>query len=95
MAQVKMFCPECGEELTSLGYNYDTGYIDFECPCCDWTGTDASALDEEEAMEMLAEDDEEDFGESEYLESGTDTRTEIHEYYPWSEKSLTKNNKKN
>jgi predicted RNA-binding Zn-ribbon protein involved in translation (DUF1610 family) len=32
-------CPECGSPyITSLGYNYDTGYIDYECDDCEYQG---------------------------------------------------------
>ena len=35
-------CPQCGEvfEQGDWNYNYDTGKLDFECPYCDWCGTE-------------------------------------------------------
>ena len=38
----KYFCPECGHEFVQgeYNYNYDTALLDFECPFCDWSGTD-------------------------------------------------------
>ena len=35
-------CPICGETLVQgdWNYNYDTGKLDFECPLCDWVGTE-------------------------------------------------------
>jgi predicted RNA-binding Zn-ribbon protein involved in translation (DUF1610 family) len=35
-------CPNCGETLVQgdWNYNYDTGKLDFECPLCDWVGTE-------------------------------------------------------
>lgn len=35
-------CPQCGEQLVqgNWDYNYDTAKLDFECPFCDWQGTD-------------------------------------------------------
>ena len=35
-------CPKCGHvfEQGEWNYNYDTGHLDFECPECDWSGTE-------------------------------------------------------
>ena len=35
-------CPECGTHFKQgcWNYNYDTGKLDFECPLCDWVGTE-------------------------------------------------------
>lgn len=35
-------CPKCGHifEQGEYNYNYDTGHLDFECPECDWSGTE-------------------------------------------------------
>lgn len=35
-------CPMCGETLVQgdWNYNYDTSKLDFECPHCDWVGSE-------------------------------------------------------
>lgn len=42
-------CPECGEvfEQGDWNYNYDTSYLDFECPHCGWFGNESEVLIEE------------------------------------------------
>lgn len=35
MKTEKLYCPNCGEELTNLGYNYDNGMVEYECKMCD------------------------------------------------------------
>lgn len=46
------YCNECGEELECLGYNYETGNVDYECPNC---GEFYTNLDDD------YDEDEEDF----------------------------------
>lgn len=53
--RVKKYCPICGEELIKVGYNYETGHIEFHCEDCDRTFIDEAALDEEEALELTDE----------------------------------------
>ena len=44
-------CPKCGHEFEQgeYNYNYDFGNLEFECPECDWKGTeDMVDIDEDE-----------------------------------------------
>ena len=51
------YCPECGHEFVQgeYNYNYDSGCLDFECPECDWQGTDLMVDHDDE------DDEEEDY----------------------------------
>lgn len=42
MADIKYICPDCGMEFTQgdWNYNYETAQLDFECPVCEWQGTE-------------------------------------------------------
>jgi predicted RNA-binding Zn-ribbon protein involved in translation (DUF1610 family) len=42
MEKTIYICPECGHEFEQgeYNYNYYTGLLDFECPECDWEGTE-------------------------------------------------------
>lgn len=44
------YCPECGHkfEQGEWNYNYDYAVLDFECPCCGWSGTEYGVKTEEE-----------------------------------------------
>lgn len=50
MDRIKYYCPECGFELRQgdWNYNYDTAKLDFECPCCGWTGNDDEVVTDDE-----------------------------------------------
>lgn len=45
---MKYICPDCGHEFEQgeSNYNYDTGYLDFECPECGWYGNDNDVISE-------------------------------------------------
>jgi predicted RNA-binding Zn-ribbon protein involved in translation (DUF1610 family) len=38
----QFYCPECGEVFAqgAFDYDYGTGLLNFECPCCGWYGTE-------------------------------------------------------
>ena len=40
--EIKYICPSCLCEFEQgdWNYNYDSGFLDFECSCCGWTGTE-------------------------------------------------------
>lgn len=43
-------CPKCGHkfEQGEYDYNYDFGNLEFECPECDWKGTEGMVDIEED-----------------------------------------------
>lgn len=49
MEKSRYYCPECGFGLVQgdWDYNYETAQLDFECPCCGWTGTENDVIDDE------------------------------------------------
>ena len=49
MEKIRYYCPECGFGLVQgdWDYNYETAHLDFECPCCGWTGTENDVIDDE------------------------------------------------
>lgn len=53
MADIKYICPECGHEFQQgeWNYNYDTAQLDFECPFCEWQGTDNNVVTEEDKLQ--------------------------------------------
>lgn len=48
MENLMYICPECGRVFTQgdWNYNYDTALLDFECPDCDWSGTENDVIQE-------------------------------------------------
>ena len=50
-------CPKCGHEFEQgeWNYNYDHANLEFECPECDWTGTDSTVEEYKGDADMKSE----------------------------------------
>lgn len=42
----RTFCPECGHkfEQGEYGYVYESGLLDYNCPDCEWEGTEHAVI---------------------------------------------------
>lgn len=54
LPDVTYYCPECGHEFVQgeYDYNYDTAFLDFDCPECGWSGNE-NMVDTDEDVDEL------------------------------------------